>query len=106
MVNTAVRYLSPDLNKRNRAADPEWSEHRQPRDAILAIDKVKQLPKRSKTGDVGYDALSIVLVDCMNDGSPVKLVTAPPAPQPGDIYAYASLIDRLAHIYATRFKDL
>jgi hypothetical protein len=106
MINTAARYLSPDLNKRNRTADPEWSEHRQPRDAVLAIEKVKQLPKRSKTGAVGYDALSIVLVDCMNDGSPVALVTAPPAPQPGDIYAYASMIDRLSHIYATRFKDL
>ena len=106
MINIAERYLSPDLNKRNRATNPEWSVHNQPRDAQLAVDKVRQLPRRSKTGDTGYDALSIVVVDCANDGSPVNLVTTPPAPQPGDIYHYASMIDRLAHIYATRFRDL
>jgi hypothetical protein len=106
MVNVAPNYLSPDLNKKNRAGDPEWSTHAQPRDAGLAIDKVRQLPKRAKTGDTGYDALSIVVVDCVNDGSPVRLIDDPPAPQIGDIYHYASMIDRLGHIYATRFKDL
>lgn len=106
MVNIAENYLSPDLNKKNRASDPEWSHHNQPRDAQLAIDKVRQLPKRSKPGDTGYDALAIVVIDCPNDGSPVKLVTTPPAPPTGDIYNYASMIDRLSHIYSTRFKDL
>lgn len=106
MVNITSRYLSPDLNKKNRATDPEWSEHKQPRDAELAVDKIRQLPKRSKTGDTGYDALAIVVIECVNDGSPVRLVTSPPAPQTGDIYHYSSMIDRLAHIYATRFKDL
>jgi len=106
MVNVAGRYLSPDLNKRNRQDDPEWSTHNQPRDAELAVAKVRQLPRRSKTGDTGYDALAIVVVDCANDGSPVDLVTASPAPRAGDIYHYASMVDRLAHIYSTRFKDL
>ncbi len=106
MINVAAEYLSPDLNKRNRTSDPEWSRHAQPRDAQLAVDKVRQLPKRSKPGDVGYDALAIVLIECVNDGRPVALVTSPPAPQVGDIYNYASMIDRLGHIYATRFKDL
>jgi hypothetical protein len=106
MVNIAERYLSPDLNKKNRATEPEWSSHNQPRDATLACDKIRQLPRRSKTGTSGYDALAIVVVDCVNDGSPVKLVTDPPAPQVGDIYHYSSMIDRLAHTYATRFKDL
>ena len=106
MVNIADRYLSPDLNKKNRAGDPEWSRHQQPRDAQLAIDKIRQLPKRAKIGDTGYDALSIVVVRCRNDGSRVELVTEPPAPQPGDIYDYASMVDRLAHIYATRFQHI
>lgn len=106
MVNIAAEYLSPDLNKRNRATDPEWSRHAQPRDAQLAIDKVRQLPRRSRPGDVGYDALAIVVIECANDGRPVRLVTGPPAPPPGDIHNYASMIDRLGHIYATRFKDL
>jgi len=106
MVNMSETYLSPDLNKKNRANDPEWSRHNQPKDAQITVDKVRQLPKRSKTGDVGYDALAIVVVDFVNDGRPVELVTRPPAPQPGDIYHYDSMIDRLGHIYATRFKDL
>ena len=106
MINIADRYLSPDLNKKNRATDPEWSKHDQPRDAQLAINKVQQLPRRSKPGDTGYDALSIVVIDCVNDGSRVKLVSSEPAPKPQDIYHYSSMMDRLSHIYSTRFKDL
>ncbi len=106
MVNRAERYLSPDLNKRNRPDNPEWSAHHQPRSAQLAIDKIRQLPRRSSVGTTGYDALSIVVIDMVNDGSPVSLVTEPPAPQPGDIYHYDTMISRLSVIYATRFKDL
>jgi hypothetical protein len=106
MVNIAERYLSPDLNKRNRPIAPDWSTHQQPRDASLAVEKVRQLPRRSKPGETGYDALAIVVVDCVNDGSPVDLVKRPPAPQPGDIYHYASMVNRIALTYATRFKDL
>ncbi len=106
MVNVADSYLSPDLNKKNRSSDPEWSQHKQPRDAQLAVDKIKQLPRRSKVGDVGYDAISIVVIDMPNDGSPVKLVDSAPAPPKGDIYYYENMIARLSGIYATRFKDL
>jgi hypothetical protein len=73
MVNIARTYLSPDLNKANRATAPEWSTHDQPRDATLAVEKVRQIPRRSRTGLEGYDALAIVIVDCRNDGSPVRL---------------------------------
>ncbi len=106
MVNVATEYLSPDLNKKHRESDPQWSTHDQPRDARLAVDKIRQLPRRSRLADTGYDALSIVIVDCRNDGSAVALWEAPPAPQTGDIHSYASMIDRLGHIYATRFKKL
>lgn len=106
MVNAADRYLSPDLNKHNRLDQPEWSVHRQPRDAGLAVSKVKQLPRRSRPGDVGYDAFAIFVVDMANDGSAVTVVEREPSPPPGDIHSYVSMIDRLAHMYATRFKDL
>ncbi|MPZ35544.1 MAG: hypothetical protein GEV13_32050 [Rhodospirillales bacterium] len=96
MINAAERFLSSDLNKKHRATDPEWSTHDQPKSVNIAIDKVKQLPRRSKTGMDGYDALSIVVIDCINDGSPVSLVTRPPAPQPLDVFHYASMIDRLS----------
>lgn len=106
MVNLADNYLSPDLNKKNRVNDPEWSLHNQPRAAQLAINKIKQLPRRAKVGDVGYDALSIVVIEMPNDGTPVALTKNSPAPQQGDIYHYETMISRLSAIYATRFKDL
>lgn len=106
MVNISERYLSPDLNKANRETSPVWSTHRQPRDASLAIEKARQIPRRSRVGDVGYDALAITLIDCANDGSPVKLFEKPPAPQDGDIYNYASFIHRLSADYSTRFREL
>lgn len=106
MVNAADRYLSPDLNKKNRATAPEWSRHNQPRDASLAVDKVKQLPRRAKVGDAGYDAFAITVVNMPNDGSRVELATSTPAPQSGDIHAYDTMLARLSVLYATRFKDL
>lgn len=106
MVNIAERFLSPDLNKKNRAADPEWSRHEQPKSVDITIEKVKQLPRRSRTSDQGYDALCIVVVECANDGSPVELHTTHPAPQPGNTYHYAAMIDRLRGIYDTRFLQI
>lgn len=106
MVNRAARYLSPDLNKRNLPDDPEWSRHKQPRDAGLAVDKVRQIPRRAKTDDDGYDALAVLVIDLVNDGSKVGLVEESPAPPPGDIHHYDQMIARLASIYATRFRDL
>lgn len=106
MVNMATSYLSPDLNKKNRAASPEWSTHVQPRDGSLAIEKARQLPRRSNTGETGYDAFAIVAVELTNEREPVKLITTPPAPQPGDIFYYDNMIARLSGLYAMRFKDL
>jgi len=106
MINAASRYLTPDLTKRNRRSDPEWSVHKQPRDASLAADKVKQIPRRSRSEESGYDALAIVIVDMANDGSPVRLVDTHPAPQPQDIYHYDQMIHRLSNLYATRFQNI
>lgn len=64
MINASERYLSPDLNK-NRVDNPQWSSHRQPRDTEITIEKVKQLPRRIRAGEEGYDALAIVVVDCV-----------------------------------------
>lgn len=106
MVNIAETFLSPDRNKKHRESDPEWSSHVQPKSVDIAIAKVKQLPRRSQTGIAGYDALSIVVVECINDGSRVRLHSKPPAPQPNDDFHYAAMIDRLSHIYSTRFAQL
>ncbi|WP_370197168.1 hypothetical protein [Aurantimonas sp.] len=106
MINAADDFLSPGRNDRITTDGPVWNRHRQPRATITAIEKVRELPRRSRLGTTGYDALAIAVVSCRNDGSPVPLVTDPPAPQPGDIDHYDSLIERLTHIYATRFSHL
>ena len=106
MINHAPRFLSPGKNKFMSSTGPVWNLHKQPSATSITIEKILKLPKRAKPGEVGYDAFAILVVDCVNDGSPVEVVDTPPAPKPGDIFHYASMIDRLSHAYATRFKDL
>jgi len=106
MINIADRFLSSDQNKVNRAAAPVWSTHPQPKSVEITIDKIKQLPRRSNTGVPGYDAVGIIVVDCINDGSPVRLHSGPPAPHVQDNYHYATLINRLQVLYDTRFAQL
>ena len=106
MINHASRYLSPDLNKRHKNTEPEWSKHNQPRDTEITIAKIRQLPRRSNISSSGYDALTIMVVDASNDGKQIAMVAAPPAPQTGDIYHYNSFVDRLSGMYATRFSGL
>jgi len=106
MINIAERFLSPDLNKKNRTTDPEWSSHTQPKSVEITIEKIKQLPRRSMTGIAGYDALGIVVIDCVNDGSEVTLRVSPPAPQAQDTYYYTTMIDRIRGLYDTRFAQI
>jgi hypothetical protein len=105
-INAAPRFLSPGLNNPFDPSRLRWNNHDQPKAVSITVEKVKQLPRRSKTGVDGYDALAIVVVDCANDGSPVDLSSSPPAPQPRDTYHYTSMIDRLRGLYDTRFAQL
>ena len=54
IINVADEFVSP-VGERNR--------HNQPQDALGAMAKVEQLPRRSGDEGVGYDGLGIVLVD-------------------------------------------
>jgi hypothetical protein len=106
MINIAERFLSPGRNLQIRTAAPIWNRHKQPKSTEITVNKVEQLPRRAQTGVPGYDALGIVVVDCANDGSPVMLHSAPPAPGPGDIHHYVMMLDRLRGIYDTRFAQI
>ena len=64
IVNVATEFLSPV---------GELNHHNQPQDALGAMAKVEQLPRRSGDEGTGYDGLGIVLVDLKNDGSPVTI---------------------------------
>lgn len=98
MVNVAEVFRSP-LRK-------VASKHKQPDAAGSVIDKIHEMPRRTKGGEQGFDAISVVVVDCKNDGSPVKYSTAPPAPAAGSIYEYEIMIRRVAQLYASRFTSL
>lgn len=93
IINVAQEFVSP-VGKRNR--------HNQPQDALGAIAKVEQLPRRSGDEGVGYDGLGIVLVDLTNDGSRVTLAGRPPAPVN---YEYGRIIVRMANEYDVRFRN-
>lgn len=107
MVNIASEFISPgrnDFDLSTRA--PVITRHQQPRHAIAILEKLAEIPRRAGDGEQGFDAFAVVVVDCRNDGTPVRLVNEPPAPQPGEIYHYEAAVGRLAHLYEQRFRDV
>jgi len=104
MINLAATFISPDLNKLDlpeRARSV--SKHKQPNDTSRVLDKMREIPRRSAPGSVGFDALGIVVVEAANDGTAVQLVKTPPAPPVNDLFHYDSMIRRIANLYETRF---
>jgi hypothetical protein len=93
IINVATEFVSP-VGKRNR--------HNQPQDALGAIAKVEQLPRRSGDEGAGYDGLAVVLVDVRNDGSPVTIAGQPSVPVN---YEYGRMIVRIANEYDVRFRN-
>jgi hypothetical protein len=108
MVNAAKTFISPLRNPWEAGSLAEAvTTHRQPDATIAVVEKLKELPRRTRPGDVGYDAFGIVIVDCRNDGGAVALVDTPSAsPGSTEIFDYEQFIRRLAQIYATRFGAL
>jgi hypothetical protein len=70
---------------------------------VRTIEKLKEIPRRTHGGTEGFDALGIVVMELQNDGSPLTIVTSPPAPAPGDVGHYDQMIRRIAATYSTRF---
>jgi hypothetical protein len=103
MVNIAERFISSDKNSGRKPGEFVWNEHPQPRFVEITMETMDQLPRRMRPGEDGYDALGVVVVDCLNDGSRVTIHKAVPAPQPGQVYHYAAFIARLRGFYESRF---
>lgn len=104
MINSATSFISSDSNDWDLRTTPARITKHKPDVATLVLEGLSKLQYRSKTGDDGFDALGVLVVDCKNDGSPITRVTAsPPAPDPASDFDYARFIRRLAQLYATRF---
>lgn len=105
MINASEQFISPSRQHPSNLS-AVVTRHVQPKAANIALSVASGLPRRAASGKDGYDAIGITVVDMVNDGSSVALVTDPPAPQPGNMYHYDVMIERLVHTYATRFKHL
>lgn len=106
MVNASPTFISPDRNKVT-GAPQVVTKHDQPRVATATVNMVRnKLPRRSGASGVGYDGLAIVVVSAANDGTPVTVVTGPPAPPSGDIFHYDNMVTRVANEYDTAFKSI
>jgi hypothetical protein len=67
---------------------------------------MKEIPRRSKSSEVGFDGIGLSVIDLKNDGGPVSIVTTPPAPQHGDSFHYDSMIVRMANEYDATFGTI
>jgi hypothetical protein len=107
-INASSDFASPIRNKGVGKGDPvEVSLHKQPRDAVKVLEKIRELPRRSGEDELGYDAVGAVFVECRNDGSAVTLVDAlEDGTQIDPILSYQSLISRVSGIYSSRFRGL
>lgn len=107
MVNVSDEFLSPDSNKFNLARQsPRVNQHNQPRDTEKVLNKVLDIPRRPGAGSTGFDAVGAVVVQARNDGSPVELVTEPPAPQPSELLHYGQMIQRVVQAYEGAFGGI
>lgn len=109
MINTAARFVSPGHAQNARSlkeAEPFYNTEPQPQATISVVEKVKELPRSSREGEQGFDALGVVLIECKNDGTEVKVLDRlSNGYQVDDIFRYETMIKRVAHIYAARYRE-
>ena len=107
MVNVADEFISPGRNPFDLSqVPPVVTRHHQPRQAESVIAKLREIPRRSRDGEEGYDAFTIIVVDCRNDGSPVRVVSTAPAPQQGETDHYEMTVHRLAQLYEQKYRGI
>lgn len=108
MINTANTFLSPGKNAFPLTDyPPQINQHKQPKDALTVLEKILELPRSAKQGEVGYDALGVTFVGCKNDGSPVHLESGTEDGLPVEkVVDYEGMIHRISSLYATRFAAL
>jgi len=105
IINGSSLFISPTRNANAEQGIPiKATHHDQPKQLGITVDHVRGLPRRADTSVPGFDALGVVILNVSNvQGEAVSVVTEPPAPQPGDVLHYESLINRLAGSYSARF---
>jgi hypothetical protein len=106
MINAAESFISSDRHAhRVRAGKYTVTALKQPHVSNRVVEAIMQIPRRSNTSQQGFDALGMTMVRCCNDGSAVELNEAANQMVP-QIASYATLIDRIGRLYATKYKDI
>jgi hypothetical protein len=106
MINSAESFISSDRNKgRVRAGKLVRNIHKQPDVALKVLEKVMELPRRSDERGQGFDAVGVTMIQCRNDGTPVTIDTGMNGHVP-EIARYDALVQRLGHLYATKFAAI
>jgi ElaB/YqjD/DUF883 family membrane-anchored ribosome-binding protein len=109
LVNSADTFVSPLRNPwpASSATPDVATKHRQPAAARSVIEKLTELPRRSRQGEAGYDAFGIVVINCDNSGADCRLEKQSEwlGPQAA-LFEYAQFISRVAQIYTARFSAL
>ncbi len=107
LANAAETFVSPIRNPWLIGSHPTVvSRHDQPKNLRSVAIKLAELPRRSRPGEEGFDALAIGVINCANDGAPVTVRHSASGADYPEIYDYAQTVGRLAHIYATRFSSI
>ncbi len=105
MLNAGATFVSPG---RQGQGDAVVSRHKQPEAAAAVMGKLAEVNRRPGPGSqqAGFDAFGVLVVDMANDGTPVTVVTAPPAPGAADDFYYDRMVTRAAHLYDTSFGNI
>lgn len=107
-INNSTAFLSSVINSEriSEGLPAKMSAHRQPADTQRVLDKVAQMPRRAGKSGNGFDAIGVTVLDFVNDGGPVEVVTEDPAPQPGSNFHYDGMIVRMANEYDATFAHI
>lgn len=96
MVNAASSFISPS----GKGA----VNHHQPQDVRRVVSMLgTALPLAKNMKDLGFDAIGTTVVECRNDGSPVTVLFASPAPSTTDHHHYERMIRSICTEYRSRF---
>ncbi|WNB86452.1 hypothetical protein [Cellulomonas sp. ATA003] len=106
MINAAPTFLSADMNKYDlRERNATVNIH--PEHAVTrTIAKMREIDRRTGPGTDGFDAFGAMVVSMRNDGTPVTLITDPPAPRPDDVDSYQRMIGRVVQSYDVTFAGI
>jgi hypothetical protein len=87
LVNAAPTFRTPS------GTGKHTNVHSQPDDAGRVVKMLSEaLPLASDSSPYGFDAIGVTVIDCRNDGSPVVVEKASPAPSTSDHVHYDRMI--------------